>query len=249
MSKAEPLNERQLEKVTLQLRRIILEGEFSPGTKIAEIPLAQRLSVSRTPVRLALGILEQEGLLVSSPRRGFAVREITVKEIVDGFDVRGALEGLACRLAVEKGLQVRTRIALEECLADSERLIAKGHISEEDARGWSSMNARFHSEIVAAAGNGPLSSASTYNNRLPLVSPGAIAFFGGDLDSYLDLLRQAQAEHKSIFDALVKGQSARAEALAREHVYKSRENLRVLLDRATTRRNTPPVPGLRLIVS
>lgn len=250
MTIVEPSDESQVEKVTLKLRRMVLEGEseFSPGTKIAEIPLARRLGVSRTPVRLALGILEQEGLLVRSPRRGFTVREITVQEIVDAFDVRGALEGLACRLAVEKGLQVATRIALEECLDHAERLLAKGHITDTDAQDWTSINARFHNEIVAAAGNRPLSSAFTYNNRLPLVSPGALAFSAGDLDSYLRFMRQAHAEHNDIFDALVKGESARAEALAREHAYKSRENLHVLLDRATARRKAPPVPGLKLIV-
>lgn len=248
MENSKPSNDSQVEKVMLQLRRMILEGEFAPGTKIAEIPLAQRLGVSRTPVRLALGILEQDGLLVSSPRRGFTVREITVEEIVDAFDVRGALEGLACRLAVEKGLSVATRIALEECLGEAERLLAKGRVTDADAQAWNAVNARFHNEIVAAAGNRPLLNAFEYNNRLPLVSPGALPFAAGDLDYYLDFLRQAHAEHKLIFDALVNGQSARAEALALEHLYKSRENLRSVLDQATARRKSPPLPGLRLIV-
>ncbi|MBK8063820.1 MAG: GntR family transcriptional regulator [Betaproteobacteria bacterium] len=126
-------SERQVEKVTLQLRQMIMSGEFAPGARIAEIPLAQRLGVSRTPVRLALGLLEQESLVVSSPRRGFVVREITISEIVDAFDVRGALEALACQRALEHGLDGATRAALMDCVAEGDRLLAKGHFDEADA--------------------------------------------------------------------------------------------------------------------
>ena len=253
MGKNEPLeeiqaaNESQVEKVTLRLRQMVLEGEFPPGSRIAEIPIAQRLGVSRTPVRLALGILKQEGLLLSTPRRGFTVREITVEEIIDAFEVRGALEGLACRLAIEKGLKAATRTALEQCLAQAQQLLEKQHIAESDTQDWSAVNARFHAEIIAAAGNQPLSSAFAHNGRLPLVGPGALAFFG-DLDSFLPMMRQAHNDHKDLYDALSKGQASRAQALAPEHAYRSGENLRVLLARAIARRSAPPVPGLNLIV-
>ncbi|MEQ9199363.1 MAG: GntR family transcriptional regulator, partial [Rhodospirillales bacterium] len=63
-----------LEFVTLKLRDMILSGAFQPGERIAEIPVSAQLGVSRTPVRLALNILEQEGLLTGASRRGFAVR-------------------------------------------------------------------------------------------------------------------------------------------------------------------------------
>lgn len=225
----------QVEKVILQLRRMITAGEFAPGSRIAEIPVAQQLGVSRTPVRLALGQLEQEGLLVSTPRRGFVVREITSTEIADAFEVRGALEGLACRLVVEKGLEVASRIELEECIALGDAMLAKGHFVDEDARRWSEMNQRFHQAIVRAARNEPLANALAYNARLPLVAPGAIAFKMQSMEISYRYMSAAQTEHKDILEALKSRQASRAEALIVEHAYKSRQNLRSSLADAQRR--------------
>ncbi|TWT14103.1 GntR family transcriptional regulator [Reyranella sp. CPCC 100927] len=237
----------ELERVTLLLRQMIMSGEFEPGARIAEIPLASRLGVSRTPVRLALGILEQEGLLTSAPHKGFCVREITIDEIADAFDVRGALEALACQRAVERGLDTASRIALEECLALGDALVAKGALTEVDTRNWSEMNARFHDTIVAASRNAPLASALAFVGRLPLVSPGAIAFTQG-LEAAFQNMQKVQAEHRDIVEALVNGQASRAASLVQEHAYKSREKLRRGLERLRGRRIVSNVPGLKLVV-
>lgn len=242
-------SERQVEKVTLQLRRMLLAGEFAPGSRIAEIPLAQRLGVSRTPVRQALGVLEREGLLLSSPRRGFVVREITVAQIVDAFDVRGVLEGMACRLAVERGLEVETRVVMETCLEEGERMLAKGRFDAEDPPRWSEMNARFHGAIARASRSLPLAEAIAFNGRLPMVAAGAIAFNAQGLEVSFRNMQAAQAEHRDLFDAMRKGESARAETLAREHAYKSREKLRESLERARVGQvRADRVPGLKLVV-
>lgn len=225
-------DDRQVEKVILQLRRMLTAGEFPPGSRIPEVPIAERLGVSRTPVRLALGHLEQEGLLVSAPRRGFMVRQITITEIVDAFDVRGALEGLACRLAIEKGIDIATRVALEECTAEGHMMLAKGHFVDDDAKRWSEMNQRFHQTLVKAARNEPLAQAIAYNARLPLVAPGAIAFKMQSMEVSYRYMSAAQAEHCDILDAVRQHQAVRAEALIREHAYKSRENLRASLQDA-----------------
>jgi GntR family transcriptional regulator of vanillate catabolism len=241
--------ERQVERVTLQLRRMLLAGEFEPGSRIAEIPLAGRLGVSRTPVRLALGVLEQEGLLLSSPRKGFVVREITIAEIVAAFDVRGVLEGMACRLAVERGLEVEARVVLETCLEDGERMLAKGRFDDEDPPRWSAMNARFHAALARAAHNGPLAAAIAYNGRLPMVAAGAIAFNTQGLEVSFRNMQAAQAEHRDLYEAMKTGAAARAESLAREHAYQSREKLRASLERARAGHvRADRVPGLKLVV-
>lgn len=240
--------ERQVEKVTLQLRQMIMAGEFAPGARIAEIPLAQRLGVSRTPVRLALGLLEQESLVVSSPRRGFVVREITVDEIMDAFDVRGSLEALACQKALERGLEGATRATLLDCLAEGERLLGKGHFDEVDTKQWAAMNARFHEAIVGAARNKALAAALEFNSRLPLVAAGAIAFNTQSLEASYQNMHGVQAEHRDIVDALMRGQAGRAEALVREHAFKSREKLRARLESVRLRQQAQNVPGLRLVV-
>lgn len=83
------------------LRQAILKGELKPGERLMEIQLAQRLGVSRTPVREAIRKLELEGLVLMIPRKGAEVAEITVKDLEDVLEVRTALEELAVKDACE----------------------------------------------------------------------------------------------------------------------------------------------------
>ena len=84
------------------LRQAIITGEFAPGERLMEIALAERLGVSRTPVREAIRKLELEGLVVMIPRKGAEVAKITEKDLRDILDVRCALEELSASLAAEK---------------------------------------------------------------------------------------------------------------------------------------------------
>ena len=84
--------------VTDTLRDWVLHGKFSPGARLEEIPLAEKLGVSRTPVRAALATLGNEGLLEHLPKRGYTVRAYDLAEIVAAYEVRAALEGLALSL-------------------------------------------------------------------------------------------------------------------------------------------------------
>src|SRR6218665_3407536 len=86
-----------------QLRELILAGELAPGSRIAEVTLVERIGVSRTPIRAALQRLEQEGLLQPLPGGGYAVRVFSEREVADAIELRGTLEGLAARLAAERG--------------------------------------------------------------------------------------------------------------------------------------------------
>lgn len=83
--------------VTDTLRDAILHGQFKPGTRIEEIPLAEQMGVSRTPVRAALGTLVNEGLIDHQPKRGYVIRAFAIEDIVAAYEVRSVLEGLACR--------------------------------------------------------------------------------------------------------------------------------------------------------
>ena len=95
---------------------MILNGALKPGERLAEIPLAERLEVSRTPVRHALALLDAEGLITSAGARGYEVRRFKVREILDAIDVRGALEGMAARLVANNGATRGLRATLEGCL-------------------------------------------------------------------------------------------------------------------------------------
>jgi DNA-binding GntR family transcriptional regulator len=97
-----PMN-TQLTHAIVRIREMILRGELAPGQRVAEAPLADLLGVSRTPVRQALPLLAQEGLLSEHETRGYVVRAFTAEDIVDAIDLRGALEGLAIRKVTESG--------------------------------------------------------------------------------------------------------------------------------------------------
>jgi GntR family transcriptional regulator of vanillate catabolism len=239
--------ERQVERVLLELRQMVLRGEFPTGSRVPEIPVAQRLGVSRTPVRLALGQLEQEGLLRSSPRRGFVVREITVRQIIDAFEVRGALEALACRLAIEKGVDADAMATLTACVEAGDRLIAKGRFSDADTVAWTDMNVLFHRTIVEAAKNEPLSEAVATNARTPLVAPGALPFIPESLDTSFQNMVGVQAEHRSIADAIARGQATRASSLSEEHAMRARDRLRVKLELLQSHHPDTNVLGLSLL--
>ncbi len=90
-------------RALLRLRELILSGEFEPGERMSELPLVERLGVSRTPLRLALAELEHEGLLRGLEGGGYVVREFTREDISDAIELRGVLEGTAARFAAERG--------------------------------------------------------------------------------------------------------------------------------------------------
>ena len=94
----------QTVRVQLRLRELILGGELKPGARIAELTLVERLGASRTPIRMALVRLQEEGLLEALPHGGFAVKDFSESDIHDAIELRGTLEGLCARLAAERGV-------------------------------------------------------------------------------------------------------------------------------------------------
>ncbi|HWV52767.1 GntR family transcriptional regulator, partial [Pseudorhodoplanes sp.] len=82
-----------------QLRESILSGEYEAGRRLNEVHISQALDVSRTPVRAALQALAGEGLLDYAPNRGFTVRVFQLTEVVDAYEIRAVLEGVAARFA------------------------------------------------------------------------------------------------------------------------------------------------------
>src|SRR5882757_11583501 len=97
----------QMMRALLRLRELILSGEFAPGERMSELPLVERLGVSRTPLRLALATLEHEGLLRGLDGGGYVVREFTQADMSDAIELRGVLEGTAARFAAQRGASAR----------------------------------------------------------------------------------------------------------------------------------------------
>ena len=123
------------------LRQAILRGEFKPGERLMEIQLANKLGVSRTPIREAIRKLELEGLVIMIPRKGAEVADITEKSLRDVLEVRKALEELAVQLACEK----ITQEELEELEQAGENFKDITEVAEADVR--------FHDVIYMATDN------------------------------------------------------------------------------------------------
>lgn len=219
----------RVESVTLKLREMIIAQELKPGSRVPERDLAQAFGVSRTPVRVALGILEAEGLVSGEANRGFVVCDFSIDDVLSAFDVRGALEGLAARAAVERGIQPDTIARLEACVAEGERLVAGGLCGADDMRSWSLANDDFHCAIIEAAGLGTLEKVHIYLSKMPLVAPVAILFTNDRHDDAQARMLEAHSDHVHILDALRHGEGARAEYLMREHAHRSRDHLGRLL--------------------
>ena len=218
----------QESKVVAGLREMIVSGELAPGQRILEVPLAEQLGLSRTPVRFALAILAAEGLIVGGQKKGYHVRLFSMKDVVDAIDIRGALEGVAGRTLAESRPSAATREALEECLQAGEELVSKGKVTEGDDDLFESINRRFHSIIADASGNAALLHALAVNDRLPFAAAGAVAVetrAGNLLQSQFQFLLLAQMQHRAIVEAIFAGQSGRAEALLQEHANLAKRNI------------------------
>ncbi|MCZ8254873.1 MAG: GntR family transcriptional regulator, partial [Polaromonas sp.] len=198
-----------------------------------ELELSAQLAVSRTPIRIALGELEKEGLLERLPTRGFRVRQFSVDEITNAVDVRGVLEGMAARQAAERGIAPDTQAGLQACIDEGRMLLeeakASGYVI--DAARWVPMNARFHGALVQAAGNSTLVSALAHVSKTPMAGAGALSLNGTLPLLEFSFIQRAQSDHEDVLAALLAGEGARAEALMREHAHRSRDNKRELMTR------------------
>ena len=132
------------------IRNMITEGELPVGERISEIALCDRFGVSRTPLREALKVLANEGLVGLLQNRGAVVARLEVSDVDDIFPVIGALEGLAGELAC--------RHASDEQIAEIRRLHREmvQHFSENDLPGYFKLNQMIHEKIIEASGNATL---------------------------------------------------------------------------------------------
>lgn len=237
----------QLDQITQSLREILLDGEYEPGEALREVALAERLGVSRTLARLAMGSLEQEGLLNRAPNRGFRVRLFTIDEVADAIEVRGELEALAARTAAEKGISVALQERLRAILVEAEEIVETGLTALEARTRWIDLNVAFHAGIVEGAGNKSLGPAIEHICRIPLAAPRAIVFDRTQPDRNVAQVRAANADHIQILDAIVHRQGMRASCLIREHAFRSGRNKRTNFDALAQGRPVPELPGLALV--
>lgn len=232
----------QMMRALLRLRELILSGEFEPGERMSELPLVERLGVSRTPLRLALATLEHEGLLRSLSGGGYAVRAFTQADMRDAVELRGVLEGTAARFAAERGATRREIRSLRSINAQIEPLLALADYESFEA--YMDLNERFHSRMLEIARSPLLDRALDGILSLPFGGVNAMVLTEAELPESRQILVIAHRHHQGLIEAIESRQGARAEALAREHARIALTNLEIVLRH---REMLELVPGSSLI--
>jgi len=206
------------------LRDRILRARLAPGTHLQEIPLSRELGVSRTPVRAALALLASEGLLEYAPKRGYTVRAFAFGEISAAHEVRANLEGMACRLAAERGLAPCAAAEMERILAIGDAILEKGRLVEEDREAWTEMNDLFHGRIIELAGNRLLADLIDRTCRIPLASNRVIHWYD------FEAIKGSHLLHHRIYGYIRERRAVNAEALMREHIFQGIDQIRRRVD-------------------
>ncbi|RFU71464.1 GntR family transcriptional regulator [Peribacillus saganii] len=203
LQKAEPLY-MQLYSI---IRNELLHGIYQPGEKLVESRLANKFSVSRGPVREAMGRLEQEGLVIQKGNYTFVV-EYTQKDVIDVYQCRKALESLAAELAAQH-IKENELFQLEEALNRSEEAFRQG-----DSKEIVKNNIEFHDIIVSCSRNDSLISV------LGSLSGKIIYFRNTIIGSYHrnDINDDYLSEHREIFNEISKGNAQNAKKLMEIHM-------------------------------
>lgn len=188
-----------------KLRKAILTGELKPGERLMEIHLADKLGVSRTPIREAIRKLELEGLVIMIPRRGAVVAEITEKSLKDVLEVRRALDMLSAELACER-ITDSDKVLLKKACTEFEEAVKGG-----DLRIIAQKDVALHNIIVGATGNERLQqllnnlSEQMYRYRFEYIK---------DSSQHKNLLQ----EHQEIYESIVNCDKKRAAEAAKIHI-------------------------------
>lgn len=187
------------------LRQAILTGELKPGERLMEIHLANRLGVSRTPIREAIRMLELEGLVTMIPRKGAEVSRISKQDISDVLEVRASLDALAVRLCCERITEEEIQ-KLEEAVKSFSEAVDSG-----DLTAVAQADVDYHDIIVNASKNKRLIqmvfnlAERVYRYRLEYIK---------DKSSHENLIK----EHQEILDFIKKKDAANAEKAIIKHV-------------------------------
>ena len=222
---------------------MILAAELPAGARIAELTLVDKLGVSRTPIRTALMKLEQEGLLEALANGGYAVRTFTEQDVSDAIELRGTLEGLAARLAAERGCEEALLVQARACLGHIDQLLAADRLNEEAFSTYVTQNEKFHALLQDMAASQVLRREWERVVGLPFASPSGFVVSQAHSPQARDMLIVAQDQHHQVLQAIERREGARAEAIMREHSRLAQRNLSDAM-RST---QPKPLPGVNLI--
>jgi phosphonate utilization transcriptional regulator len=196
--------------VQQEIERAILVGDYLPGAKLNEAALAERLGVSRGPVREAFRMLDEAGLVRTEKNRGVFVRDIPINEALEIFDLRAAMDEWV-------GKKLATCITAEQ-LKEIKALVSEMELAvkAQDANQYHVLNLKFHDRMVEATGNRKL--ADTYRKLIKELS----LFRRQNLADGV-LMKKFLAEHKLIVKAIASGDAVSAGQAMSDHVMQSKQ--------------------------
>jgi DNA-binding GntR family transcriptional regulator len=208
-----------LDKTYSHIRKSIVDGAYKPGQRLRALRLAKELKISRTPVKEALGRLEQEGLLRRELGSGYVVRGLSVSDILDLYKVREVLELEAAREALPNLTEEALR-AMRGALAEADVLLKKNKLNN-----FLRANRKFHNIIVSCTRNSVLQEILN-NLDARFWSIGTIV-----VSVNSQRAQDIRRENHAILDALAARDIKNVERAVRAHVRGAAENIRLVTER------------------
>jgi DNA-binding GntR family transcriptional regulator len=205
-------------EVYREIRRLIAEGDYLGGDALPEVELAERLGVSRTPVREALGRLQAEGVVVRRDNRRVYLAEMDPAHVVEIFTIRAALESIAARVATPR-VDAAFLERMETLVALMETARTR---TPPDLRSYRELNEELHWSILALAGDVTLEETVRSVSRRPAPSPT----FN---DWTAEELARSQQQHRELLAAFRAGDADWAEAIMRTHLLAARASFMRIL--------------------
>ncbi len=212
--------------VQQRLREMILAGHLQGGSRLTEHSMVSLLGVSRTPIRAALIRLEEEGLLQQLSSGGFAVRLFSEADVADAIELRGCVEGLAARLAAERGCTQESLGEGELYLLEIDQVLQAPRLTDADFSSYVQLNAKFHHWLGQLAGSAVVARELVRVCGLPFASPSGFVGVQAASAQARDMLVIAQDQHRQVLRAIAQREGARAESIMREHSQLAQRNLR-----------------------
>ena len=210
-------------ELAARIRRDIYKGVYSAGERLSEASLCKTHDVSRTPVRLALRILEREGVILRGEGRGYKIQSPTIADILQAVQVRGHLESLAARLMALSPHKHDHLPDMAQAIETIDKLVALGRLEDDAIIQMQAANEVFHTSILEACGNDYVGFTCRQISHLPMLAAGSMVFDRAVLESPeqrergLFRLRIGNAQHRVIYEAIMAGDPVRASGMMSEH--------------------------------
>lgn len=194
-----------------QLREMVFSGELNAGSNHFEADLAQRLGMSRTPVREATLTLQAQGLVDVQPRRGMRVLPVEAEDMADIYDVLGVLESLAAKRAAQRGYTAADLGVAYGFIEDMDAALDR-----RDLDAWAEADQGFHEELVRLSGNPRLiESVARYSDQARRARLLTMPL--------RPLPTKSNEDHRAVMEAIAQGDHARAQSIHAMHRMNARE--------------------------